>query len=173
FGFKGDMNLKSRVYDKTLGGGSLLDIGIYPIYLSLLALGQPIDISAIASMAETEVDGTCSMLFTYPNGAKASLESSIESDTPTEAYIYGTEGIIKLHRRFHHSEKMSISRAGIDETIDLKYTGNGYVHEIEEVNNCIAKQLTESPKLPLATSLDLVSILDRVREKIGLVYEDK
>lgn len=173
FGFKGDLNFKSRVYDKKLGGGSLLDIGIYPIYLSLLALGLPTEISAIASMTETHVDGSCSMLFNYKNGAKANLESTIEADTPTEAYIYGSEGIVKLHSRFHHSESITISRNGANETVDIKYKGNGYIHEIEEVNRCLVNQEIESSKVSFTTSLDLISLIDRVKAEIGLKYESK
>lgn len=173
FGFKGDLNFKSRVYDKKLGGGSLLDIGIYPIYLSLLALGLPTDISVIASMMETNVDGSCSMLFNYKNGAKANLESTIEADTPTEAYIYGSEGIVKLHSRFHHSERITISRNGENETVDIKYKGNGYIHEIEEVNRCLVNQEIESSKVSFTTSLNLIFLIDRVKEEIGLKYESK
>jgi predicted dehydrogenase len=173
FGFKGDLNLKSRLYDKKLGGGSLLDIGIYPIYLSLLTLGIPAEIRAIASMTETNVDNTCSMLFNYENGAKANLESTMETETPTEAYIYGSEGVIKLHSRFHHTDKITISRNGENEILDMNYKGNGYIYEIEEVNKCLLNQETESSKLSLKTSLDLISLIDSVREEIGLNYEFK
>lgn len=171
FGFKGDLNLKSRVYAKSLGGGSLLDIGIYPIYLSLLTLGKPSDIRAVATMAETEVDNSCSMLFSYKNGAKANLESSLVENTPTEAFIFGSKGIIKLHKRFHHSKKITITQNGETETIEMKYTGNGYIHEIEEVNRCLINQETESSKLPHKTSLDLIALLDSVRNEIGLTYD--
>lgn len=170
FGFKGDLNYKSRVYDKKLGGGSLLDVGIYPIYLSLLVLGKPAVIEAEASFMKTKVDGSCAMVFKYEKGTKASLASSIENDTPTEAYILGTKGVLKLHKRFHHSEKITITQNGETEIIEMKYLGNGYLHEIEEVNNCLSKNQTESSKLPLATSLALISVIDRVRTKIGLVY---
>lgn len=170
FGFKGDSNLESRVYNKKLGGGSLLDIGIYPIYLSLLTLGNPINIKAMARMTETDVDSYCSMLFNYANGAKASLESTIEADTPIEAHIYGTKGTIKLHSRFHHSEKITISQNGTQKILNLKYRGNGYIHEIEEVNKCLLNDDLESAKLPLATSIDLISLIDNVKEKIGLKY---
>lgn len=170
FGYKGDLNYKSRIYDKKLGGGSLLDIGIYPIYVSLLTLGRPADIKVIASMTETNVDSNCSMLFNYENGAKAHLESTIEVETPTEAYIYGSEGILKLHSRFHHTEKITISKNGENEILDIKYNGNGYIHEIEEVNKCIINQEIESSKLSFTTSLDLISLIDSVKEKIGLKY---
>lgn len=171
FGFVGDGIPEGRLYNKKLGGGSLLDIGIYPVYLSLLTLGLPTDIKAMARMTETEVDSFCAMLFDYKNSAKAILESSIEADTPIEAHLYGSMGAIKMHSRWHHTEKISwYHTGGLKETIDLPYIGNGYFHEIEEVNNCIRNSKTESDKLPLQVSLDLITTLDRVREKIGLQY---
>lgn len=171
FGFKGDFNPESRLYNKKLGGGSLLDIGIYPVYLSLLTLGLAKDLKAMARMTQTGVDSYCSMLFNYENGAKAILESTTEADTPTEAYIYGNKGSIKLHSRFHHTEKMTISRNGEKEVLDIKYKGNGYLHEIEETNKCLINQEVESPKLPLKTSVNLISLIDRIKEEIGLKYE--
>lgn len=173
FGFKAEVDFQKRLYNKELGGGSLLDIGIYPIYLSIITMGLPKDIAATAQMTETGVDNSCSMEFIYENKSKASLESSIESKTPTEAYIKGSNGSIKLHSRFHHTEKITISRDATTEILDIKYNGQGYIHEIEEVNTCILNQETESSKLPLKTSLDLISIIDKVKEKIGLTYDLK
>lgn len=173
FGFKADLNLESRIYCKELGGGSLLDVGIYPIYLSLLTMGLPKDLKAMARMTETGVDSYCSILFNYANGSKANLESSIETETPTEAYIYGIDGSIKLHSRFHHTEKITLSRNGKIKILDIKYKGNGYIHEIEEVNRCILNREIESPKLTHKTSIDLILLIDKVKEEIGLKYERK
>jgi predicted dehydrogenase len=172
FGFKGEYNPTSRLFSKELGGGSLLDIGIYTVYLSLLLLGMPSDIKAMARMAPTGVDGFCAMLFDYPNKAKAVLQSSFETNTPIEAAIYGSLGSLKMHSRFHHTRKISLCRQGAPEkTIDIDYRGNGYVHEIEEVHRCLNNHWHESPLLPLQTSLDLTSILDGVKEAIGLRYD--
>jgi predicted dehydrogenase len=171
FGFIGDGNPEGRLYNKKLGGGSLLDIGIYPVYLSLLTLGLPTNIKAMARMTETEVDSFCAMLFDYENSAKAILESTIEGNTAIEALLYGSTGMIKMHSRWHHAEKISWYNNGqLRETIDLPYKGNGYFHEIEEVNNCLRNNKTESDKLPLQISLDLITTLDQVRKKIGLHY---
>ncbi|CAM1367013.1 Gfo/Idh/MocA family protein [Tenacibaculum xiamenense] len=171
FGFIGDLNLKSRLYDKKLGGGSLLDIGIYPIYLSLLLLGIPDRIKAIASMTETNVDSSCSILFNYKNGAIANLDSTIEHNTATEAFIYGTKGVIRLHQRFHHTNKLTVSINGNQEVLDIPYKGIGYSHEIEEANKCLQNGKTESSKHSLKNSLDLISVIDLVKEQIGLSYK--
>ncbi|MGZ2369255.1 Gfo/Idh/MocA family protein [Ancylomarina sp. YFZ004] len=174
FGFKAEFDPESRVFNKSLGGGSLMDIGIYPIYLSLLTLGFPTHMNAVARMAQTGVDSYCSMLFGYENGTKAILESSVEADTPTTAHIYGNKGYIKLHSRFHHSEKISLYHDDeLTEEFDLKYHGHGYIYEIEEVNRCLRNKLIESPKLPHALSLDLITIIDQVKAKIGLTFANQ
>ncbi len=170
FGFKAELNLESRAFNKSLGGGSLLDIGIYPIFLSLLVLGIPTDVKTMARMTETDVDSFCALLFDYATNAKAILESTFEANTPTEAYIHGTKGAIKLHRRFHHPTTITLYKNGEEIVFEIPYTGNGYVHEIEEVNSCLRNGQTESSKLPLELSLNLITIIDRVKAQIGLQY---
>lgn len=172
FGFRAEFDPKSRLFNKQLGGGSLLDIGIYPIYLSLLTLGIPKGVKATARMAPTGVDTTCIMMFEYENSSKAILESTVEADTPMEAWIYGSKGAIKMHSRFHHSEEISLYQNGaLKETFNIKYKGHGYFHEIEEVNSCLARHQMQSPLLPHSVSLDLITIIDRVKAEIGLQYD--
>lgn len=171
FGFLGELNTENRLYNKKLGGGSLLDIGIYPIFLSLLVLGMPTDINAMARITATEVDSFCAMLFNYENGAKAVLESTFEVDTPTEAYIYGTEGTIKLHRRFHHANTITLYTDEKETVFELPHAGIGYIHEIEDVNSSIRNGETENSKLPLAFSKQLMTIIDQVKAKIGLKFD--
>ena len=172
FGFRAGPDRPERVFNKSLGGGSLLDIGIYPLYLALLLLGMPTDLKAMARMSKTEVDSFCAMLLDYRNGAKAVLESTFEADTPTEAYIYGEKGTIHMHPQFHHTQKLSLFQEGeLRKKFDIQYTGNGYYHEIEEVHNCLLNGKTESDKIPLSVSMDLMTLLDRVKKEIGLEYE--
>lgn len=171
FGFLGEPNPESRLFNKKLGGGSLLDIGIYPIFLSLLVLGMPSEIKTMARMTPTEVDSFCAMLFDYENGAKAILESTFEVDTPTEGYIFGSKGSIKLHRRFHHANTITLFKDDVETVFELPHSGNGYIHEIEDVNGCIRNGETENSKLPLAFSAQLMTIIDRVKAQIGLNYD--
>lgn len=170
FGFQTQFNPDSRLYNKSLGGGSLLDIGIYPIYLSLITLGIPTGITATAEMTKTMVDASCSIDLTYKNSARAYLESSILKDTKTEALIRGEKGYIKLHTRFHQSQMLSLTIDGICTDYKLPYPGNGYLNEIKEVNSCLLQGKNQSPKLPLKLSLELITIIDNVRRKIGLKY---
>jgi len=173
FGFASNHSKESRILNKKLGGGSLLDVGIYPIYLSLLLLGEPKSMQVEAEMTDTGVDKSCTMIFNYENGATANLFSSIGEQTPTDAEILGTKGSIKLHSRFHHPQKFSLNVNGeTEKTIEENYLGNGYIHEIEEVNSCLFQGKTESVLVPLEISLRLSKILDLVKKEINLDYND-
>jgi predicted dehydrogenase len=171
FGFVGNTDPERRVYNRSLGGGSLLDIGIYPIYLSLLLMGLPNILKATANFTPTGVDSFCSILFDYNNGKMAFLESTILANTPIEAIIRGENGSIKMHRSFHHTKKISILKNdNTSETISIDYKGNGYYHEIVEVMGCLLNKKIESDKMPHSMSIGLVETLDKVREQIGLTY---
>ena len=171
FGFLGDQDRSNRLFNKTLGGGAMLDIGIYPLYLSLLTLGYPEQISAVAQITDTGVDESCSMILKHKKGAVSSLHCTFMADTQTEGWIHGSEGSIRLHRRFHHPSKLSIYKKGdLVETIEIPYTGIGYYHEIVHVNECILSGKTESPKMSHQDSLNLVNMLDEVRNQIGVYY---
>jgi predicted dehydrogenase len=171
FGFKAPINPKGRIYNKNLGGGSLLDIGIYPIYISLLTLGVPRSINATRRLSETGIDTFCAMLFDYENGTKAILESTFEANTPTEAFIYGSKGFIKMHGPFHHAQKLTLQLYGeVAQEFNLPITGEGYLYEIDEVVACLRNGQTENNKHPYSFSLQMSTVLDRVKEKIGLSY---
>lgn len=172
FGFIVNAPPESRLVDKNLGGGALLDIGIYPLYLSMLVLGNPIDIKANAILAPNGIDQFCSVIASFPNNTQAVMESSFISNTPTEAFIYGSKGYIKMHRKFHQTEKLELHlyESETTQVFELPIKGNGYVHEIEHVHERLQANATESDLLPLEMSLQLTRHLDRIKELIGLQY---
>jgi predicted dehydrogenase len=171
FGFKSTAAPESRVFNKSLGGGALLDIGIYPLYLSLITLGIPTEIKAVTRKTNQGVDSFSAQLLSYADGAKAILESTTEADTPVEATIYGSKGTIKLFSRFHHCERIAIIRPGkAEEIIHIPYVGNGYFHEIEEVNHCLLAGAIESAKMPHQMSLNLIKLMDKIRKQTDLHY---
>jgi len=172
FGFKVTAPPESRLLDKNLGGGSLMDIGIYPLYLSMLILGNPENLKAEAILAPNGIDLFCSILGSFANNKKAILESSFLSNTPTEAVIYGDKGFIKMHRKFHQTERLEIHtyESSTTSIIELPIKGNGYVHEIEHVQKMLLQNKTESDLLPLQTSLDLMENIDKIKAQIGLNY---
>jgi predicted dehydrogenase len=173
FGIKPPYNPKSRLFDPKLGGGALLDIGIYPVFLSLLVLGYPDEISASAIIGETGVDESISISLKYQNGAIASLNSTFRVNTETSAEICGTHGRIKMNRKFFAPSSLTvyIEGEGTSEH-DFSVKKNGYEYEAEEAMRCLDEGLIESPYLPLEFTSDLMSLLDEIRERIGLVYEE-
>ena len=172
FGFTAKNVPSERLFDKSLGGGSLLDTGIYPVFLSLLTLGFPEDIKAFAFKTLEGIDNSCAMLLKYKNGQLAILDCSIASFTPIEACLHGSLGYLKMHNSFQHTKKIShFEGHDLKESYDIDYMGNGYYHEIIEVMRCLNDGKIESEKMPLSFSLEMITILDRIREEIALTYE--
>ncbi len=173
FGFTTPFNPTSRLFDKKLGGGSLLDIGIYPALLALKIFGQPAseDIQATATFGPSGVDESCVFTFRYPGNRLAMGHSTLVANTPVEAWIYGSEGSIYLSPRFHHAQQITLTRYnGAKEVFDLPYPGWGYQFEADHVQDCLDAGKRESDRVPLDFTLGLAETLDAVRGKIGLEY---
>jgi predicted dehydrogenase len=164
-------DLKGRAFNHDLGGGSLLDIGIYPIMLALSVFGKPTKIQAFATMGESGVDYSCSVNFQYADGAIFMGHSSMMHHSRVEAFIYGDKGIIHIPREFHHPRTFLVERADNSlETFNMPFDGHGYQFEAAHVTKCLQTNQLESPIMTHQFSLDLMELLDAVRAEIGLVY---
>ncbi|MGC8823684.1 MAG: Gfo/Idh/MocA family protein [Bacteroidales bacterium] len=171
FGFKAIYDPQWRLFNKQLGGGSLLDIGIYPVFISLLLLGMPDEIVSSAIIGETGVDESMAAIFKYNTGKMASLSATFMANTPTETIISGTEGRIRMHRMWHTPTFLTLTKNdGTSEDIRFQYAANGYEFEAQEVTNCLLNGLKESPLLPLSFSEKLISLLDTIRGQWNLEY---
>ncbi|MFN5055086.1 MAG: Gfo/Idh/MocA family protein [Bacteroidota bacterium] len=174
FGFKPPEPVSPRLFEPSLGGGSLLDIGIYPVFLAQSILGVPDSISAKMDPASTGVDEQCSMVFHYKNGMTASLFSTLASNLETDADIFGTQGRIRLTNRFYEPSATIQYYPDVITSRTIipieKEPGWGYQHEIRHVNECLQKGLTESPIWTLDDTMNLMKTLDGVREVMGLRY---
>lgn len=173
FGFRAATPLPQRLFDPLLGGGSLLDIGIYPVFLAQSILGKPKEIHATTVPYDTQVDEQCAMALTFNNGAIASLSSTFAADTPVDAVIAGTKGRIHLRDRFHNPvSKMELVMAQ-QEAVEVEVHregGYGYQFEARHVGDCLRKGLTESPVMTHQDTLDLMETLDRIRNACGIRY---
>lgn len=171
FGFKAEYNTQFRTFNKELGGGSLLDIGIYPVFLALEIAGKPDKIEATGVFGETGVDESCIITFMYSDPKiVALLSSTFLLDTPTEAIISGTRGSIKLHGKWHAPTKLSLIKNGKEELFTFDEPGFGYQYEIQEVMECLSGGELQSKGFPLEKSLLLHRTLDEIRRIIGLSY---
>lgn len=171
FGYVATTEPTSRLIARELGGGSLLDIGIYPIFISLLLLGTPVETASIAQLSKTGIDQHCAMLMKFKNGATAILESTFLTMTSNEAALYGSKGKITMQAPFHHTEKIVVEINGTEPyQIASPMIGNGYAHEIEEVKNCLIAGKIESDKMSFINSLELIKTLDLIRSQVNLTY---
>ncbi|MFT6138560.1 MAG: putative dehydrogenase [Patiriisocius sp.] len=171
FGFKATLDLSSRLYNKSLGGGSLLDIGIYPIFAALSTLGEPIHIESKATFFETDVDSSCLMLFTYGNDVEAHLKSTLIENTPTEALFYCEHGTLKINSCFNGPSSVTLISEEKEETIEFDCETNGFSFEILHFNELIRNHKTESDVMTFDFSRKLMTLLDTVRTQISLKYE--
>lgn len=169
FMFKADFDPDKRLYNIDLGAGSLLDIGIYPIFRSLMLLGKPTEVKTMANIRPTGVEDSISMLFSYENGAMAVLTSSFESTCNNQTELCFENGFIKFIREPEFP--IFIEKNGVQEEIHIEQPqGMGYELEAAHVMDCLDKDLIESPVLPLSYSRDLMEIMDRVRKDAGIVF---
>lgn len=170
FGFYAlDRDERGRLLNADLAGGSLLDIGIYPIFLSYLLFGLPDTIQASSRFYKTGAEIQTSMIFKYPE-AMALLYSGLTSNSEMKAEISGREGTIFLHPRWHETQGYSLKKNGETHDVQMPTIGKGYSHEIDEVHACLREGKLESDLWSLQNSLDLVSILDSVRKETGITF---
>lgn len=171
FGFAAPYQPEGRLFNPALAGGSLLDIGVYPLFISQLFLGAPTAVRAVSTPTGTGVDLNCAVALAYADGATASLFSTLAAPTDNHCVLYGTKGQLRLSGRFHAPSGVQVQLLDQD-AAEMPYptAGYGYHYEAAHVQECLAQGLLESPLLPLAFSLELMELLDAVRSQIGLRY---
>jgi predicted dehydrogenase len=174
FGFIPAPPVAPRLYDPQLGGGSLLDIGVYPVFLALDLLGRPDEIEANITPSDQGTDSQCAIQFHYHNGVQAQLFSTFISNLSTGADIGGDHGRLRLTHRFHGpTTNLEYYPDIIDSCQPISFEkalGNGYEYEVQHVTDCLLKGLNESSVMKHADTLLLMETLDRIRAKAGLSY---
>lgn len=161
----------SRVYDLSLGAGSILDIGIYPLFLSLLLLGKPDSIKAVGHLAITGADDLVSALMYYNKGCIGSFMSTTVMKTPTTAEIMGTEGVITLHPLWYKTKSLSLAKNdNPTQVLDVPFDGNGFEFQISEVLTCLDAGRIESSMMPHDFTLLLSETMDEICKQCGVSY---
>ncbi|MER3373717.1 MAG: Gfo/Idh/MocA family oxidoreductase [Allomuricauda sp.] len=164
-----DRGLDSRLLNPDLASGSLLDIGIYPIFLAYLILGMPNEIMATSNFHDNGTELQTSMIFHYDT-AQAVLYSGLTGDSKMEAEISGSKGEIFIHPRWHEADGCSLVKEEKTQQFALPRQGNGFVYEIEEVHRCLKAKKLESDLWSHQNSLDLAELLDTIRKKCGITF---
>ena len=171
FSILSDNGPEHRHYNIDLCGGTILDTGIYNIFLSLLLLGSPKNISAIAGLSSQGGDNSCSYTFKYENDTLAVMYSSFLADPPVVAEIHGTRGKIVLGHLWFCPGKVKLTyRGGKEKIFEFEERSNGYEYEAEETAKCILAGKIQSDLWSWNDSLQLISTMDSIRKQCGIVY---
>lgn len=171
FGLQGPFDAGHRLRDPAVGGGALLDLGVYPVSFAHLLLGEPDTVQAHALVSPEGVDLNTGMLLGWESGASALLSCSLDADTPLTASVTGTLGRIDVPRGFFFPERFTLLRNGAEpEEFVNEVDPHSLRHEAAEVMRCLRAGGTESPLVPLDGSLAVMRTLDAVRERVGVRY---
>ena len=171
FGFNARPDSNPRLFEPALGGGALLDIGVYPVSLASMIFGPPAQATGFAQLGTTRVDEHCAITLSHPQGQLAALWCSIRLNTAQEAELIGTNGRIKIHSPSWRGTEMTLLHEGADpELLKFPFEGNGYQFEVIEFMKCLRSGKLESAVMPLEESLSIMKTLDALRAQWGVKY---
>lgn len=166
FGFRMPVMPTHRLFDVSLGGGALLDLGIYPLQLCSLVFGPPDGTAAVAHLGETGVDEQIAVVLHHSGGGLGVVKAAIRVGLSCTARIFGTDGAIELPA-FMHCPQHLVVRGDI---VDAGFEGEGLRFQLDEVHRCLAAGAVESATMPLEETLRLATTMDRIRRSVGLAY---
>lgn len=167
FGFKSQTIHEGIKFDKNLGGGSILDVGIYPIsFSSMIYKKQPKEIKVIANIGKTGVDEQAAMILAYEGGGMALLSSAITTQTPRNVYIIGDKGYIHMPDVWYAQTATLKIHNEEEVTLELPIVGNGYNYEAEEVVKCLQEGRLESDIMPLSESLAIMGTVEEILKQL-------
>ena len=179
-GFRVGDDPTDRLVAPDLGGGALLDMGIYPLTLAHLVLGAPEAVTGTAVLTEDGIDLDVAMAGRYPGGAVAAMSASLSSWSDRSAAIATDTGRIELTGQLHNPDTAvftpyadgSPSGEPVVITGEDPVVGRGYGNEAAEVARCLREGLLESPLVPHAQTLAVMDTLDVLRRQCGIRYPD-
>ena len=171
----------TRQFDRKVGGGAMMDLGVYAISFASMVLGyEPEEIKSLAAIGDTEVDEQSVITMRYPGNEIAVLSCTMRAETPQEAWIVGDEGVIRLKKAFMNADTVTLEIESkltddptIVEEINIPIDGPGYRYEAEEAMRCLQQDKKESDILPLSETLGVMKIMDTVREQWGRKYQQE
>ena len=160
-----------RLWEPELGGGALLDLGIYPLTLAHLILGSPASIHAQSTMTEKKVDLNTSIILRYANGAHALLSCTMAARGSVGATIVGDKGRIEIDGPFYAPTSFKvIMRDGDITEYPKRYEGLGLREEAREFARVVRSNEIESPLMTHQMSIELMEIMDSIRAQVGVTY---
>jgi len=174
FAFNAPFIEEKRLYNINLGGGSLLDIGLYPVFAALTSLGKPKIVKTFAHFSSTGTEESISMIFKYPGGEMANLTSSFAAHSPIQTEYWCEKGYMILNPRWFMPTKITVVKHGEEpQHFSSGHTeGTGYQYEAAHVMKCLDEGKIESDNMTWQTSLDLMETLDRIRIDAGIFFPE-
>jgi predicted dehydrogenase len=173
FGTRGNTDPLGRIYNPALGGGALLDLGIYPVWFAQFWLGKPKTITAIGSLTSTGVDAQTAIVLTYASGAQALLSTTLLAFTPARASLSGTDARIEVNPWMAVPAGFELVKPGKGD-VRLQYVNDtplqfrdGLAWEAAAVAQHVADGLLDSPLHPLQFSIETMETMDEIRRQLG------
>ena len=163
-------NPEHRLQNPELGGGALLDLGIYPVAFAVDVLGMPQGVHAHAALTPTGVDRQTAMILDYADGRQAVLHTALDTAGPNRAAVIGTEGSVEIDRTFYVPTSFTVRDRDWNEIerYESDVDGRGMQFQAAEMERRIAGEAASS--LPLDETVAIMSLLDEVRRQIGVRY---
>jgi predicted dehydrogenase len=172
FGFRATFNPLSRLFKPKLGGGGLLDVGVYPISRANMLFGdEPENIVSLAEIGMTGIDEQAAIILGYRgNSQLAVLAAGVRTSTPQQATIIGTDATITIPSPWWHGQEIILSADGQTQRIPCPMEGNGYNYEADEVAECLQAGRLESDVMPLSQTLAVMNVMDEIRTQWKMKY---
>ena len=161
-----------RLQNPDLGGGALLDLGIYPISFAWDVLGAPTSIYATAAKTPTGVDRQTAVIFGYADGQQALVHTALDTAGPTTASVIGTDGWIAIEGTFYAPTNFTVYNAQneVVERYESEVSNRGMQFQAAELERIVASGVLAGDILPPSETVAIMASLDEIRSQIGLVY---
>lgn len=173
FGYANAFDPESRIFKRSLGGGSLMDVGVYPLNLAMRFLGNDAKIDCVSVVkTPTDVDGSMAFQLSWENGACAQLFSAVDTMTDSRAAIYGTRGYIEIPD-FWHATRYRVVVGGKAEDYTFDPENEGHYHQFEHAAECIRNGKTESDIMPHEDTIQVLKIMTELRRITGISYPEE
>ena len=162
-----------RLFERDLGGGAILDLGVYVVNFAQAFLGDVRSVDCLTRLYPTGIEKAASINLGHTGGGMSSLACGFDGPGPGRMTIVGTKGWIEVEPRFHHPTTISVHRAGVlPRIIEARPTGGGYSHEFAEVTQRIAEGSLESPTMPLHDTLEVMRVLESCLRQAGITHSE-